>query len=80
VLFSQSVASSRTPHSATATIASAQTTATPFAKAEERQHGIRTLSTEASIIVARKIKFIPPTLDGRLVSVFIQLEYNFNLY
>jgi hypothetical protein len=36
--------------------------------------------TEASIIVARKIKFIPATLDGRLVSVFIQLEYNFNLY
>lgn len=36
--------------------------------------------TEASVKAARKIKFIPATIDGRPVSMFIQLEYNFNLY
>lgn len=36
--------------------------------------------TEAAIRAAGKIKFIPATLDGRPVSMFIQLEYNFNLY
>jgi TonB family protein len=36
--------------------------------------------TEEAIKVARKIKFIPATKDGRLVSVFMQLEYSFNLY
>lgn len=36
--------------------------------------------TEAAIRAARKIKFLPATIDGRPVSMFIQLEYNFNLY
>ena len=36
--------------------------------------------TEAAIRSARQIKFIPATIDGRPVSMFIQLEYNFNLY
>jgi TonB family protein len=39
-------------------------------------HGL----TEASVAAARKIKFSPGTLDGKPVPVFIQLEYNFNLY
>jgi tetratricopeptide (TPR) repeat protein len=36
--------------------------------------------TWRSIDAAKKIKFIPATLNGRPVSMFIQLEYNFNLY
>jgi len=47
---------------------------------------IRTISglpyglTEQSIAAARKIKFIPATKDGKFVSMWMQLEYNFNLY
>ncbi len=36
--------------------------------------------TEAAIMSARKIKFIPATIDGHPVSMFIQLEYYFDLY
>lgn len=36
--------------------------------------------TEEAMRAARQIKFIPATIDGRPVSMFIQLEYNFNLY
>jgi len=36
--------------------------------------------TEKSIEAARKIRFIPATKDGRNVSMWMQLEYNFNLY
>lgn len=36
--------------------------------------------TEAAISAARKIKFTPAAIDGRPVSIFIQLEYNFNLF
>jgi TonB family protein len=36
--------------------------------------------TEKSIEAARKIKFIPATKDGKNVSMWMQLEYNFNLY
>jgi TonB family protein len=36
--------------------------------------------TERAVRAARKIKFIPATLDGNPVSMYIQLEYNFNLY
>ncbi len=36
--------------------------------------------TEKAIEAARKIKFIPATKDGRNVSMWMQLEYNFNLY
>jgi TonB family protein len=39
-------------------------------------HGL----TERAIDAARKIKFIPAMKDGHNVSMWMQLEYNFNLY
>ena len=36
--------------------------------------------TEKAIAAARSIKFIPATKDGHQVSMWFQLEYNFNLY
>ncbi len=36
--------------------------------------------TERAIAAARQIRFVPATKDGRQVSMYIQLEYNFNLY
>jgi TonB family protein len=36
--------------------------------------------TERAIAAARQIRFRPATKDGRLVNVYMQLEYNFNLY
>lgn len=36
--------------------------------------------TERAIDVARKIKFVPAMKDGKFVSMWLQLEYNFNLY
>lgn len=36
--------------------------------------------TEKAIEAARQIRFIPAIKDGRFVSMWIQLEYNFNLY
>lgn len=36
--------------------------------------------TARAISAARQIKFIPATKDGRPVSMWMQLEYNFNLY
>jgi TonB family protein len=36
--------------------------------------------TEAAMAAARRIKFVPATLEGRPVSMYMQLEYNFNLY
>lgn len=36
--------------------------------------------TEKALAAAKKIKFVPATKDGRPVSMYIQLEYNFNLY
>ena len=36
--------------------------------------------TERAITAARQIKFVPAMKGGRPVSVFMQLEYNFNLY
>jgi TonB family protein len=48
--------------------------------------GIRAVSglpfglTERAIAAARQIKFAPATKDGHPVSMYIQLEYNFNLY
>jgi tetratricopeptide (TPR) repeat protein len=36
--------------------------------------------TEQSIAVARRIKFVPAMRDGKPVSMFMQLEYNFNLF
>jgi TonB family protein len=54
--------------------------------ANGRVVGIRAVSslpdglTESAIRAARGIKFIPATKDGHPVSMFMQLEYNFNLY
>ena len=48
-----------------------------------RIHAVRTLPfglTERAIAAARQIKFVPAIRGGRPVSVFMQLEYNFNLY
>ncbi|MEP6919791.1 MAG: energy transducer TonB [bacterium] len=48
--------------------------------------GIRAVSglpfglTERAIAAARQIKFSPAMKDGHPVSMYIQLEYNFNLY
>ena len=36
--------------------------------------------TRMSIRAARRIKFVPATMDGKPVSVLMYLEYNFNLY
>jgi TonB family protein len=36
--------------------------------------------TERAIAAARKIRFLPAMKEGRPVSVYMQLEYNFNLY
>jgi TonB family protein len=36
--------------------------------------------TERAIAAARQIQFRPATRDGRPVNVYMQLEYNFNLY
>ena len=36
--------------------------------------------TERAIAAAKMIKFIPAIKEGRFVSMWIQLEYNFNLY
>lgn len=36
--------------------------------------------SEQAIDAARKIKFVPALKDGRPVSMFVQIEYNFNIY
>ena len=36
--------------------------------------------TEKAIAAARQIRFVPATKDGHPVSMYMQLEYNFNLY
>jgi TonB family protein len=36
--------------------------------------------TEKAIAAARQIRFVPATRNGHAVSMFMQLEYNFNLY
>ena len=68
----------------------AQTTGTVVLRAIFDANGevtnIRALSglphglTEQAIIAARQIRFIPAIKDGKFVSMFIQLEYNFNLH
>ena len=42
--------------------------------------GLKYGLTEKAIQAARKIKFVPATKDGRLVSMYMQLEYNFLLF
>ena len=39
-------------------------------------HGL----TEASIAATKRIKFVPALVNGKPVSTFMQLEYNFNLF
>ena len=49
----------------------------------EQIHAVQTLPfglTEKAIAAARQIRFVPATKGGRPVSVWMQLEYNFNLY
>jgi TonB family protein len=36
--------------------------------------------TERAITVARKIRFVPATKEGKFVSMWMQLEYNFNIF
>ena len=36
--------------------------------------------TEKAIAAAQQIRFIPAIKDGKFVSMYMQLEYNFNLY
>jgi TonB family protein len=36
--------------------------------------------TESAVEAAREIRFSPAVKDGRPVSQYIQIEYNFNLY
>jgi TonB family protein len=36
--------------------------------------------TETSVAAAKRIKFVPATRDGKPVSMWMQLEYNYNLY
>jgi len=36
--------------------------------------------TERAIAAARQIRFVPATKDGRPVSMWMELQYNFNLY
>lgn len=36
--------------------------------------------TEKAIVAARQIRFVPATRNGHPVSMYMQLEYNFNLY
>jgi TonB family protein len=54
--------------------------------ANGRVLGIRAVSglpaglTEQAIQAARQIRFVPAIKDGRAVSMFVQLEYNFDLY
>jgi TonB family protein len=42
--------------------------------------GLQDGLTERAIEAAREIKFSPALKDGRAVSQYIQIEYNFNLY
>ncbi|HEV8139864.1 MAG TPA: energy transducer TonB, partial [Pyrinomonadaceae bacterium] len=36
--------------------------------------------TERAIAAAKQIRFVPAQKDGHAVSMWMQLEYNFNLY
>ena len=42
--------------------------------------GLKYGLTEKTMQAARKIKFVPATKDGHPVSMYMQLEYNFNLF
>ncbi len=49
---------------------------TNIAAMSRLEHGL----TEKAIAAAQQIRFIPAVKDGRFVSMYMQLEYNFNLY
>jgi TonB family protein len=36
--------------------------------------------TRMAMVAARKIRFVPATKDGKPVSMYLQLEYTFNIY
>jgi TonB family protein len=36
--------------------------------------------TQQSIVAAKQIKFVPATINGKPVSMWMQLEYNYNLF
>ena len=55
---------------------SADGTITKISVASGLPHGL----TERAIAAARQIRFIPAMKDGKFVSTWMQLEYNFNLY
>ena len=55
-------------------IMSADGTVSHFFVIKPLSHGM----TEAAIEAARKIKFTPATFNGRAVSQFVTIEYNFN--
>lgn len=42
--------------------------------------GLRDGLTENSVEAARSIRFFPAVKDGRVVSQYVQIEYNFNLF
>ncbi|HSP61704.1 MAG TPA: TonB family protein [Pyrinomonadaceae bacterium] len=43
-------------------------------------HGLPDGLSDLAIAAAKRIKFEPARLNGRAVSMYIQVEYNFNLY
>ena len=43
-------------------------------------HGLPEGLTERAIVAARQIKFVPASREGKFVSMWMQLEYNFNFY
>jgi TonB family protein len=46
----------------------------------EVKQGLPAGLTEQAVEALKKMKFIPAAKDGKLVSTWIELEYNFNLY
>ncbi|HEX6283216.1 MAG TPA: energy transducer TonB [Pyrinomonadaceae bacterium] len=47
-----------------------------FASVQGLPYGL----TENAVDAAKKIKYFPAIKDGKRVSMWMQLEYNFNLY
>src|ERR671939_458012 len=51
---------------------------TPAAETATLAAAVR--AAEAAVAAARSIKFIPAQKDGRAVSQYVTIEYNFNIY
>lgn len=49
-------------------------------EAKTNLYVFQALGSKLGIDAAKTIRFIPAIKDGRFVSMWIQLEYNFNLY